>query len=213
MQFINFGNKFSKTTERAELTIRRYRTEAPQVKKLLITIGLLASCILLAPGFAKADTTFDVSGQFTFPFAGTFSGTLTVDTALNRLDDVNITFQRETLYPFYFLNNSLPTSTGWSLEAFNDNNQGLTLLFNTAPTAGSLAGLTGGTITSGIVLNLVGGTFPVYQGFSGTISPALSVPTPTVPEPASLMLLALGLLASLPFGVGRRKALRSRFEA
>ena len=42
--------------------------------------GLVVGCLFLGPAFAKADTVFNVSGQFSFPGAGTFSGTLTVNT-------------------------------------------------------------------------------------------------------------------------------------
>ncbi len=127
MRLINFGERFGTVM-------------LPGKRARLVMSGLLLSCVLLGPVFARADTTFDVSGQFSQSLKttppGTFSGTLTVDTGLGRLDGVDITFQRDP-FPFNFLNNSLPSGDNWQFVAFNNNNEGLYLTFSTSPTAGS----------------------------------------------------------------------------
>jgi hypothetical protein len=73
-----------------------------QAKRTLATIALVI-CVLLGPAFARADTTFDVSGSAIGfgPTCGNcaISGTLMVDTASGTLDGVDITFEGD---PFSF---------------------------------------------------------------------------------------------------------------
>jgi hypothetical protein len=156
----------------------------------LATIALLVSCILLGPAVGRA-TTFAVSGQYSSgisPPTGSFSGTLT--TGGNYTTGVDITFP--LVSDFTYIYNSLPNGNNWELTAYNVDGQELDLTFSTTPTPGSLVGMTGGTIVSGQVIDVQSGGFPLFQGFSGTLSPSLSSP---VPEPSSLALLALGFLA------------------
>jgi hypothetical protein len=158
-----------------------------------LAAGLLAGCLLLEPAFAKADTTFNVAGNYTFPGSGTFSGTLTVNTASGALDAVDITFGR-TL-PFDSIFSSLPGDNFWTLSATNKSDQELLLGFNAVPTAASLVGMTSATIVNGAVIeSAAGGAVPVFGNFSGTITAAISTPPASVPEPSSLGLLALGVL-------------------
>jgi PEP-CTERM motif-containing protein len=173
-----------------------------QAKTTLVNVGLLISYVLLGPAFASADTTFNVAGQYTFPGSGTFSGTLTVNTASGTLDGVNISFTRT--FPFNSIVSSLPGSDGWNLTATNASDQVLAFGFSTSPTAQSLAGLTAGTIVNGTVLeSAAGGAVPIFANFSGSITPAISVPAP-VPEPSSLALLALAFFPLLPFAFARK---------
>jgi hypothetical protein len=165
-----------------------------QAKGILAIIGLLATYIFLGPAFARADATFDVTGNFTFPGAGTFSGTLTVNTGSGTLDGVDITFEKN-LFAFNSIFSSLPRDNEWNLVAVNKNDEELLLRFSTLPNAGSLVGLTSGTIVNGVVLtSAAGGAVPVYGNFNGSITPAIFVPTPNVPDAASLALLGLGSL-------------------
>jgi PEP-CTERM motif-containing protein len=96
----------------------------------------------------------------------------------------------------------------WRLTASNNNNQVLTMFFTTSPTAASLVGLSSGNIESpgSIVKNEVTG-LAVYEGLEGSITPAVSAPPPNVPEPSSLVLLAVGFLACLWFGFARKRTL------
>jgi PEP-CTERM motif len=169
----------------------------------LASIALLVSCALLEPAFASA-TTFDVSGEYSSGIsgAGTFSGTLTIGGDYTTA--VDITFP--IVSDFTYISNSLPSGNNWELTANNIDGQELDLTFSTIPTPGSLVGMTGGTIVSGQVVDIKSGGFPLFQGFSGTISTGLSS---AVPEPSSLALLALGFLACLPIGFARGRARRA----
>lgn len=219
----NFGERFGiplLAGKRAQVVIRSFivRTEATeyfsgaksedgkgealQPRRMLsagfATIALLVSCALLGPAFARAST-FGVSGIYSSGIsgAGTFSGTLT--TGGNYTTAVEITFPM--VEPFTYIYNSLPSGNNWELTAYNTDSQELDLTFSTTPTPGSLVGMTGGTIISGQVIDIQSGGFPLFQGFSGTISPSLDS---AVPEPSSLALLALGFLA-LAFARKRTK--------
>jgi hypothetical protein len=167
-----------------------------------LSVGLLAGCLLLVPASAKADTTFNVAGNYTFPGSGTFSGTLTVNTASGALDAVDITFGRTLSFNSIF--SSLPGDNFWTLSATNKSDQELLLGFSAVPTAASLVGMTSANIVNGTVIeSAAGGAVPVFGNFSGTITAAVSAPPPSVPEPSSLALLALGLLLWLPFRIAR----------
>jgi PEP-CTERM motif len=159
------------------------------------TIALLVTCVL-GPALGRA-TTFAVSGEYTSgisPPTGTFSGTIT--TGGNYTTGVDITFP--VVSDFTYIYNSLPSGNNWELTAYNVDGQELDLTFSTTPTPGSLVGMTGGTIVSGQVIDVQSGGFPLFQGFSGTLSPSL---TSAVPEPSSLALLALSFLI---FGFARK---------
>lgn len=156
-------------------------------------IALLASCVLLGPAFAEA-TTLNVSGEYSSSFlnppAGTFSGTITTNG--NNINDVDIAFP--VVSDFTYVADSLPAGNNWDLTAASLAGLELDLVFSTTPIPGSLAGFTGGSIVSGQVIDPEGG-FTLFQGFSGSISPALTSASP-VPEPSSQSLLALGFTAS-----------------
>jgi len=156
----------------------------------LTTIALFVSCVLLGPAFATA-TTFEVSGEYSLGItsgSGTFSGTLTTDSDYTTA--VDITFP--IVDPFTYISNSRPSGNNWELTALNIDGQELDLTFSTNPTPGSLVRMTDGTIISGQAIDVQSGGFTLFQGFSGTMSPSLGS---AVPEPSSLALLALSLLA------------------
>jgi hypothetical protein len=121
---------------------------------------------------------------------------------------VEITFP--IVEPFTYIYNSLPSGNNWELTAYNSDDQELDLTFSTTPTPGSLVDMTGGAIVSGQVLDIQSGGFPLFQGFSGTISPSFGSAVPersAVPEPFSLALLALGFLA---LGFAQKRALNRK---
>ncbi len=179
-----------------------------KVLRTFTNIVLPVSCMLLGQAFAKADTTFDVTGSYTTPSAGTFSGVLTVNTDSGTLDSININFG--TLPPFNSISNSEPSGTdAWGIGAVDDLGLTLFLKIDTTPTAVSLTGLTSGAIVDGAVLeSLPTGVRPVYAKLTGSITPALSAAN--APEPSSLALLALGFLAWLVFQFIGRSTLNRR---
>jgi hypothetical protein len=156
-------------------------------------LALIIVAMTLITGVAKADTitTFDVFGTFTRPSSGSFGGTLTVDVTNGTVSSVDITFPG--LANFNFVVESKPWSLppGWLLGVANSTEDALDLTFTTTM-PNSLVGFNGGTITGGVVFDLVT-LQDLFGNFSGTIAPA------TVPDQASsLVLLALsagGLLA------------------
>jgi PEP-CTERM motif len=162
----------------------------------LSLLPCLVALALLPAQFAKADTVFDVSGMAENTSLGSegscaageicpFSGTLTVNvTAPGTIDGLDITFP--SLPVFDTVGDSVAIGSNWEILSPNSNDDELYLEFTTTPTPGSLVGFTGGTIVGVLVFdpNIVE---PAYDNFTGTVTP--------VPEPSSLGLLAVGLLA------------------
>jgi hypothetical protein len=176
-----------------------------QAKTTLVSIGVLVSYVLLGSALANADTIFNVAGysDSVDRFSGRFTGTLTLNTENGNITAVNITVS--ILSAFQDFRESLPSGNNWQFVAFDSDMQQLDLTFSTSPNAGSLVGFAGGTIVSGLVEDIPSGT-PAFTNFSGSITPALSGPSP-VPEPSSLALLALSFLAWMPFTLARKGVL------
>jgi hypothetical protein len=193
----------------------------PTVRKSVATFLAAAFFVACAPyAYADTITTFNVSGTAGNSTSGTlgtcsagslcsFSGTLSVDVTAGTITGVNITFPG--LSPFNVVSccsDAFPPS-GWFFPA-NNGEQSLVLLFTTAPTPASLAGFDGGSILSeGYVL-----TGPDYYNYT-VEGGSITAPTPTVPEPRSLVLMLAGLSAVSLFAVrsrafGNRQPIQAR---
>ncbi|MGH8199141.1 MAG: PEP-CTERM sorting domain-containing protein [Steroidobacteraceae bacterium] len=178
-----------------------------------IAIFLAAALLVASAPFSHADTitTFNVlgtAGNASSHTLGTcsagsqcsFSGTLSVDVTAGTVTGIDITFPG--LSPFNAL--SCCSSPGF-VPAYNGE-QSLALIFTTAPSPGSLVGFDGGSILDeGFVTT--GPDFYNYVVEGGSIT----APTPTVPEPGSLVLMLAGLCASSLFS--RRAAATARPQA
>jgi PEP-CTERM motif len=174
-----------------------------QAKRTLASITLLVSCVLLEPAFARADTitTLDVSGEYRSPSYGTFSGTLTVDVTSGTATAVDITFPNMATFNVITGSGVFDEPFVWTIFATNNvypKQFSLDLEFYTSPTATSLVGLTEGSISG----NYAAAPLSYLQGLDGSITPAISA-RPPVPEPSSLALLAVGLVAWLSFAFAR----------
>jgi hypothetical protein len=175
-------------------------------RRSLSLLPCLVALALLPAQFAKADTVFDVSGSADNISTGSlgsctpveicpFTGTLAVDTTtlpLGSVDAIDITFPG--LPTFDTVEGSGPNGSDFMVLAMNTGATDLLILrFTTTPTPGSLVGFEGGTLEGNLVLGLSAGLYAID---TGTITP--------VPEPSSLGLLAVALLAFAGI-VGLRK--------
>lgn len=169
--------------------------------------NFLAAAVLVACApYAHADTitTFNVSGIAANNTGGplgacprgslcSFSGTLGVDVTAGTITGVNIKFPG--LSPF----NAVSCCAGAGFLPANNGVQSLALIFTTAPTPDSLVGFDGGSILpEGQVT-----TGPDYYDYT-VDGGSITAPTPTVPEPRSLVLMLAGLGALSLFAVRSR---------
>lgn len=144
---------------------------------------------------------FNIDGQFDSPTAGTFTGSMDVDTDLGKILSVTVVFPG--LSPFDVLKVSIAqVNKMWRVRADNASRD-LVQFFFTTPNAsgplGSLIDFDGGVIFSGTAAGP--GISPSYTGFSGSIMPA----SVNVPEPAALGMFGAGvLLLGLFVGLRRR---------
>jgi hypothetical protein len=166
------------------------------LKRSAITLSVLLTVFYTAPN-ARADTitTFDVSGTAQNVFGAnlgscasdatcSFSGTLTIDVTTGAVTALDIMFPG--ISPINKLVDQGPVGSDWSVGArASVGVEGLSLTFTTAPTPGSLVGFIGGTVTAGTAIDALEDSF--YNVIAGSVSVS------TAPEPATLVLVALGL--------------------
>lgn len=168
--------------------------------KLCLLAGLLI--VGLLPALAGATPVrFNIDGQFASPTAGTFTGTMDVDTDLGQILSVNVLFPG--LSPFDALRVSIAqVNQMWRIRADNTDRD-LVQFFFTTPNAsgrlGSLIDFDGGVIFSGTASGP--GISPNLTRFSGSITPA----SVNVPEPAALGVFGLGVLLIGAFVGSRRR--------
>jgi hypothetical protein len=112
-----------------------------------------AGSLALSFGIAKANT-FDVTGTYSFPSSGTFSGTLNIDTVAGTITSGNILFSG--VADFTNLVGSAPCCPGFNNQNWDvllhDNVGDELLLEFTTPLVGppaSLVGFTGGVVLFG----------------------------------------------------------------
>jgi hypothetical protein len=168
--------------------------------KWLVLPVICAGLAALAPALARADTinTFNVSGAL-MP-SGTVSGTLMVDVTAGTVTNVSVTFP--TLATFDVLTASGTFVTGWAIDATNSASDILFLSFTTTPTAGSLVGFEGGSISTGAVFTPSVQVLFITTSGTGSITP--------VPEPPPFVLFLVAGLTFLAFGLARRRTLRGQ---
>lgn len=163
------------------------------IKRKSVKLSLLAGLLVvgLLPALAGATPVrFNIDGQFASPAAGTFTGTMDVDTDLGKILAINVLFPG--LSPFDVLRVSIAqVNQMWRVRADNADRD-LVQFFFTTPNAsgrlGSLIGFDGGVIFSGTASGP--GIRPNLTNFSGSITAA----GVTVPEPAALGVFGLGVL-------------------
>jgi hypothetical protein len=167
----------------------------------LAPLGIaIAAALSLAHPAKAVDiiTTFDVSGTFTFPSSGTFSGMLVVDVTTGTVSSADITFPG--LADLNQINLSTSFLGGWTLNLSNSTLDSIILDFTTTNPS-SLVGFNGGTIFGLSVESGPPNFQTLFNGLSGTIAP------PTVPDTGSTLgLLSLSVVALL--GVTRLRFLQ-----
>ncbi len=174
------------------------KTQKTKVQGAAMALIILAMTLITGVAKANTITTFDVFGTFTFPYSGTFGGTLMVDVTNGTVSSVDIIFPGLADFTRIVQSNPWPAPPGWILAVGNSSVEALDLTFTTTM-PNSLVGFNGGTITGGDVFDLQ--TFQtLFVHFSGTIAPA------TVPDRASTLVL-------LALGAGGLLALRRRWRA
>jgi hypothetical protein len=150
--------------------------------KLSEALAVALCAVTLSGAFAKA-TTFDVSGTYSFPTSGNFSGTLTIDVSAGIITAGQIFAQG--FQDFSVLLASGQVSGHWSVDILNAVNDHFLMDFTTPqvpPNApGSLVGFNGGTIIGTEVFRDCPGVPMCSQivvgEFVGTITPS-AVPGP-----------------------------------
>lgn len=166
--------------------------------KLFLLAGLLA-CGLLPAIASATPVRFDIEGQFNRPSAGTFTGTIDIDTALGTVTAASILFPDLATFDVVRVSLAQVNQT-WRVRVDNADRDVFSFFFTTTLASerlGSLIDFGGGSITQGTLSGP--GISPNVTGFSGSLTRA------AVPEPATIGMFGAGvLLLGLFVGLRRR---------